>query len=86
MSILVNHKARVGTVVNNKMDKTVTVSIERLIEHPLYRKVVRKRKKVLAHDENNNCHIGDKVRIFETRPLSRRKRWKVDEIIERFED
>lgn len=86
MSILANHKTRVGTIVNNKMDKTVTVSIERLVEHPLYRKVVRKRKKVLAHDENNNCRIGDKVRIFETRPLSRRKRWKVDEIIERFED
>jgi len=86
MSILANHKTRVGTVVNKKMDKTVTGSIERLVEHPLYRKVVRKRKKVLAHDENNNCRIGDKVRIFETRPLSRRKRWKVDEIIERFED
>ena len=85
MSISANRKNRVGTVINNKMDKTVTVIIERLIEHPLYHKVVRKRKKVLVHDENNNCHIGDKVRIFETRPLSKRKRWKIDEILERSE-
>jgi len=85
MSISANRKNRVGTVINNKMDKTVTVIIERLIEHPLYHKVVRKRKKVLVHDESNNCHIGDKVRIFETRPLSKRKRWKVDEILERSE-
>jgi small subunit ribosomal protein S17 len=85
MSISANRKNRVGTVINNKMDKTVTVIIERLIEHPLYHKVVRKRKKVLVHDENNNCHVGDKVRIFETRPLSKRKRWKVDEILERSE-
>jgi small subunit ribosomal protein S17 len=85
MSISANRKTRVGTVVNNKMEKTVTVIIERLIEHPLYHKVVRKRKKILVHDENNNCHVGDKVRIFETRPLSKRKRWKVDEILERSE-
>jgi small subunit ribosomal protein S17 len=85
MSISANRKNRVGTVINNKMDKTVTVIIERLIEHPLYHKVVRKRKKILVHDENNNCHVGDKVRIFETRPLSKRKRWKVDEILERSE-
>lgn len=76
-------KVRIGTVVSNKMQKTVTVCIERLVEHPLYRRVVRKRKKVLAHDENNQCQIGDIVRIVETRPLSRRKRWRVVEIVKR---
>ena len=85
MSISANRKNRVGTVINNKMDKTVTVIIERLIEHPLYHKVVRKRKKVLVHDESNNCRIGDKVSIFETRPLSKNKRWKINEILERSE-
>lgn len=85
MSISVNRKTRVGIVVNNKMDKTATVLIERLVEHPLYRKVIRRRKRILAHDENNNCRIGDKVSIFETRPLSKNKRWKIDEILERSE-
>jgi len=85
MSISVNRKTRVGIVVNNKMDKTATVLIERLVEHPLYRKVIRRRKKVLAHDESNNCRIGDKVSIFETRPLSKNKRWKINEILERSE-
>ena len=85
MSISVNRKTRVVIVVNNKMDKTATVLIERLVEHPLYRKVIRRRKRVLAHDENNNCRIGDKVSIFETRPLSKNKRWKIDEILERSE-
>jgi len=85
MSISVNRKTRVGIVVNNKMDKTATVLIERLVEHPLYRKVIRRRKRILAHDENNNCRIGDKVSIFETRPLSKNKRWKIDQILERSE-
>jgi len=85
MSISVNRKTRVGIVVNNKMDKTATVLIERLVEHPLYRKVIRRRKKVPAHDESNNCRIGDKVSIFETRPLSKNKRWKINEILERSE-
>jgi len=76
-------KVRVGTVVSNKMDKTITVLIERLVEHPLYHRVVKRSKKVLAHDESNSCKIGDKVRIVETRPLSRHKRWKLDEILER---
>jgi len=83
MSNLRNRKVRVGTVVSDKMDKTVTVIIERLVEHPLYRRVIRKRKKILVHDEKNECHVGDRVRISETRPLSKLKRWKVDEIIER---
>jgi len=67
------------------MDKTATVLIERLIEHPFYHRVVKKRKKVLVHDENNSCHVGDTVKITETRPLSRHKRWKVDEILNRVE-
>ncbi len=78
-------KIRVGTVVSDKMDKTVTVLIERLIEHPLYHRVVKKRKKVFAHDEKNTCKPGDIVRIIETRPLSRHKRWKVEEILKRAE-
>jgi small subunit ribosomal protein S17 len=85
MSISANRKTRVGIVVNNKMDKTATVLLERFVEHPLYRKVIKRRMKVLAHDESNNCRVGDKVRIYETRPLSKRKRWKIDEIIERSE-
>jgi len=76
-------KARIGTVVSNKMDKTVTVKVERVMQHPLYRKVVRRSKKYMAHDENNECRVGDVVKIMETRPLSRRKRWRVVEIIER---
>jgi small subunit ribosomal protein S17 len=67
------------------MDKTATVLIERLVEHPFYHRVVRKSKKVLAHDENNDCQIGDKVVIAEIRPLSKRKRWKVAEITEKVE-
>lgn len=86
MSISLNRKTREGIVVNNKMDKTATVLIERLVEHPLYHKVIKKRKRILAHDENNNCRIGDKVSIYETRPLSKNKRWKIDKIIERLED
>lgn len=78
-------KIRVGTVVSDKMDKTVTVLIERLVEHPLYHRVVKKRKKVFAHDEHNACKSGDIVRIIETRPLSRHKRWKVEEILKRAE-
>jgi small subunit ribosomal protein S17 len=65
------------------MDKTATVLIEQLVKHPFYHRVVRKSKKYLAHDENNECQVGDKVVIVETRPLSKRKRWKVAEITER---
>ncbi len=80
-----NRKIRIGTVVSNKMDKTVTVLIERLVKHPLYHRVMKTSKKVLAHDENNSCQVTDKVRIMETRPLSKRKRWRVVEITAREE-
>jgi len=72
----------VGRVTSDKMDKTVVVAVERLYRHPLYGKVVRKTKKYMAHDEENACHVGDLVRIVESRPLSRRKRWVVEEIME----
>lgn len=78
-----NRKTRMGMVISNKMDKTATVLLERLIEHPLYHRVVKRSKKLLAHDENNECQIGDKVVVVETRPLSKHKRWKVAEIVER---
>jgi small subunit ribosomal protein S17 len=76
-------KVRVGIVVADKADKTVTVKVERRIAHPLYGKSVSRTKKVLAHDENNEYKTGDKVRIMETRPLSKTKRWRVVELIER---
>ncbi len=76
-------KQFIGTVVSDKMDKTVTVLVETLVKHPLYGKYIKRRKKYMAHDENNECKIGDKVLIEETRPLSRRKRWRVRKIIER---
>jgi small subunit ribosomal protein S17 len=73
----------VGRVVSSKMDKTAVVSVETLKRHPLYRKVVRTRKKFKAHDEQNQCQIGDLVRIVESRPLSKEKRWVVTDILER---
>lgn len=76
-------KTFIGTVVSDKMDKTVVVMVETLVKHPLYGKYIKRRKKYMAHDENNECKIGDKVLIEETRPLSRRKRWRVREIIEK---
>lgn len=76
-------KQRTVIVTSNKMDKTVTVSIERKVKHPIYGKTVKKSKKFLAHDDTNTCNIGDVVRIMETRPLSKRKRWRLVEIIER---
>jgi small subunit ribosomal protein S17 len=76
-------KRRIGVVVSDKMDKTVVVVVERLVRHPLYKKVLRRRKKYYAHDENNKCKIGDIVEIMETRPLSKLKRWRVVRIIER---
>jgi len=78
-------KVRVGRVVSDKMDKTVVVAVESFIKHPLYGRRVKSTKKFKAHDENNSCHIGDKVRIMETRPLSKDKRWRVVEILERAE-
>ncbi len=74
-------KTRVGQVVSNKMDKTVVVAVETLRHHPLYKKTIKRIVKYKAHDENNECRTGDKVRVIETRPLSRQKRWRVAEII-----
>jgi small subunit ribosomal protein S17 len=76
-------KTRVGFVVSDKMDKTVVVAVERLVKHPLYKKYVKQTKKFKAHDEENTCNIGDKVKIMETRPLSKTKRWRVVEIVEK---
>lgn len=76
-------KQRVGVVTSNKMQKTITVSVERRLRHPIYGKFVKKTKKFLAHDEENACNIGDTVRIMETRPLSKRKRWRLVEVVER---
>lgn len=72
-----------GIVTSDKMDKTVVVSVERRYRHPLYKKVVRAVKKYMAHDENSDCRLGDRVSIIESRPYSRRKRWAVEEILER---
>ncbi|WKN32006.1 30S ribosomal protein S17 [Porifericola rhodea] len=76
-------KERIGLVVSNKMDKSVTVAVQRKLMHPIYGKFIGKTTKFTAHDEKNECGIGDKVRIMETRPLSKRKRWRLLEIIER---
>ena len=76
-------KTRVGTVVSNKMDKTVVVAILDNVKHPLYNKIVKRTVKVKAHDENNACNEGDRVALMETRPLSKDKRWRVTEIIEK---
>lgn len=76
-------KTRVGMVVSDKMEKTVVVSIERRVQHPVYGKMVRRTKRLKAHDENNDAKTGDTVRIMETRPMSKDKRWRVVEIIER---
>jgi len=76
-------KERIGVVFSDKMDKTVTVAVKWKEKHPIYGKFVNKTKKFHAHDEQNDCHIGDTVRIMETRPLSKLKRWRVIEVIER---
>lgn len=76
-------KTRVGTVVSNKMDKTVVVAIKDNVRHPLYKKIVKRTIKLKAHDEQNACNIGDTVEIMETRPLSKDKRWRLVNIIER---
>ena len=78
-----SRKTRVGKVVSDKMDKTIVVLVEDRVTHPLYKKIVRVSKKYKAHDEQNECREGDKVRIMETRPLSKDKRWRLDAIIER---
>ena len=76
-------KTRVGKVVSDKMDKTIVVAIEDNVKHPLYKKIVKRTYKLKAHDENNECKIGDKVKVMETRPLSKDKRWRLVEIMER---
>ena len=76
-------KTRIGKVVSDKMDKTITVAIEDHVKHPLYGKIVKKTVKFKAHDENNDCGIGDTVKIMETRPLSKDKRWRLVQIIEK---
>ena len=76
-------KTRVGKVVSNKMDKTIVVAIEDHVKHPLYKKIVKRTYKLKAHDENNECSIGDTVRVMETRPLSKDKRWRLVEIMEK---
>ncbi len=76
-------KVRIGRVVSNKMDKSITVAVERKVKHPLYGKFMQKTSKVMAHDEKNECGIGDTVKVMETRPLSKNKRWRLVEIIEK---
>ena len=76
-------KIRVGRVVSDKMDKTIVVAIENSVKHPLYKKIVKRTYKLKAHDENNECKVGDKVKVMETRPLSKDKRWRLVEIVEK---
>lgn len=78
-----NRKVRYGIVVSDKMDKTVTISVENHFRHPLYGKITRVNKKYKAHDEENTCAVGDKVKIMETRPISKDKRWRVVEVTEK---
>lgn len=74
-------KTRVGVVVSNKMDKTIVVAIQRTLKHPLYGKYIKRTEKIMAHDENNTCNIGDKVLVQETRPLSKNKHWRLVKVI-----
>lgn len=76
-------KQRTGKVISDKMDKTIVVAIEYNVKHPLYGKIVKRTYKLKAHDENNECRIGDRVRVMETRPLSKDKRWRLVEIVEK---
>jgi 30S ribosomal protein S17 len=78
-----NRKVRVGKVVSDKMDKTIVVAVETFVTHPLYKKQIKRTTKFKAHDENNECRVGDIVRIMETRPLSKDKRWRLVNIIEK---
>ena len=79
-------KTRVGKVVSNKMDKTIVVAVEDHVKHPLYNKIVKRTYKLKAHDENNECNIGDRVKVMETRPLSKDKRWRLVEIVEKVKE
>ena len=76
-------KVRIGKVVSDKMDKTIVVAVVDNVKHPLYNKIVKRTYKLKAHDENNECHVGDRVKVMETRPLSKDKRWRLVEIIEK---
>ncbi len=76
-------KTRIGKVVSNKADKTIVVTIERQVAHPIYKRYFKQTKKIMAHDEANECNIGDTVKVIESRPLSARKRWRLVEILER---
>ena len=76
-------KVRTGKVVSDKMDKTIVVAVEDHVKHPLYKKIVKRTYKLKAHDENNECNVGDTVRVMETRPLSKDKRWRLFEIVEK---
>jgi small subunit ribosomal protein S17 len=76
-------KTIVGRVVSNAMNKTVTLSVERVFQHPRYKKIVKKTSKIYAHDEENTCRVGDKVKVMSTRPLSKLKRWRVIKVLER---
>ncbi len=76
-------KVRTGKVVSDKMDKTIVVAVEDHVKHPLYKKIVKRTYKLKAHDENNECRIGDTVKVMETRPLSKQKRWRLVEILEK---
>ena len=78
-----SRKTRVGRVVSDKMDKTIVVAVEDRVQHPLYKKIIKKTYKLKAHDENNDCGVGDRVKVMETRPLSKDKRWRLVEIIEK---
>jgi small subunit ribosomal protein S17 len=78
-------KIMIGTVTSNKMDKTIVVSVAKSVKHPIYKKVIKRTYKLKAHDENNECQIGDKVKVMETRPLSKEKRWRLVEILEKAE-
>ncbi len=75
------HKTKIGCVTSDRMDKTVTVAVEHVTHHPLYKKLIRRKVKFKAHDENNNCRVGDKVKIVEAPPLSKTKRWQIVEIL-----
>ncbi|OGU36544.1 MAG: 30S ribosomal protein S17 [Ignavibacteria bacterium GWB2_35_6b] len=76
-------KTKVGTVVKNKMEKSIVISIERKVAHPIYKKYFKKTTKLMAHDENNECGIGDVVKVMETRPLSKNKKWRFVEVVEK---
>ncbi|MDK2848134.1 MAG: small subunit ribosomal protein [Desulfuromonadales bacterium] len=78
-----NRKSRVGVVISDKMDKTVVVGVDQMVKHPIYKKYIKRRVTFKAHDEENRCNVGDKVSVVETRPMSRDKRWRVREILEK---